>query len=129
MFNNTFGSFQHTEILPYIPLSCDDKHLPKRDTLTIDGAFTLPKKETMAERQMYQIRVKGHISDSWSTWFDGMTLHREKCGKTILTGELPDQTALHGILMKIRDLGLILLEVNYLDPINHDLDDPNRKNS
>jgi hypothetical protein len=95
--------------------------------MTINGTFTLSKKETMAESQMYQIRVKGHISDSWSTWFDGMTLHREKCGETILTGELPDQTALHGILMKIRDLSLILLEVKYLDPINHDLDHPNRK--
>ena len=82
----------------------------------------------MAERQQYQIRVKGHISDRWSTWFDGMALHREECGETTLTGELPDQTALHGILMKIRDLGLMLLEVKFLDPAKNDLNHTNRKN-
>ena len=70
----------------------------------------------MSTRQTYQIRVKGHISDSWSTWFEEMTIHREECGETIITGQLPDQTALHGVLMKIRDLGLILLELKYLDP-------------
>jgi len=68
----------------------------------------------MSTGQNYQIRVQGHISDSWSTWFEGMTIHREENGETILRGQLSDQTALHGILMKIRDLGLTLLEVKFI---------------
>ena len=68
----------------------------------------------MSNGQMYQIRVQGHISDSWSSWFEGMTIQLEESGETILSGYLPDQTALHGILMKIRDLGLILLEVKII---------------
>jgi hypothetical protein len=87
------------------------------------------EKEPMSKGQTYRIRVKGHISDSWSTWFEGMAIYREECGETVFKGELPDQTALHGILMKIRDLGLMLLEVKYLDPINQDLEHPNRKNT
>ena len=63
----------------------------------------------------YQIRIKGHISDSWASWFEGLTLRRGENGDTVLSGELPDQTALHGVLMLIRDLGLILVEVKCLD--------------
>jgi hypothetical protein len=63
----------------------------------------------------YQIRIKGHISDSWASWFEGLTLRREENGDTVLSGELPDQTALHGVLMIIRDLGLTLVEVKCLD--------------
>ncbi len=81
----------------------------------------------MSKGQTYQIRVKGHISDSWSTWFEWMTVHQYECGDTVLTGTLPDQTALHGVLMKIRDLGLMLLEVKYLNPVNHDLEHPNHR--
>jgi hypothetical protein len=72
----------------------------------------------MANDQIYQIRVKGHISDSWSTWFEGMTIHHLERGETILRGQLLDQTAVHGVLMKIRDLGLVLLEVKCLDQTN-----------
>jgi hypothetical protein len=63
----------------------------------------------------YQIRLKGHLRDQWSTWFEGMTIRRQANGETILTGELQDQTALHGVLMKIRDLGLPLVEVKRLE--------------
>ena len=63
----------------------------------------------------YQIRIQGHLSDSWASWFENMTLQREENGDTILHGELPDQTALHGVLMIIRDLGLTLVEVKCLD--------------
>jgi len=63
----------------------------------------------------YQIRIQGHLSDSWSVRFEGLTLQREESGETILCGELPDQTALHGVLMIIRDLGLTLVEVKCLD--------------
>jgi wyosine [tRNA(Phe)-imidazoG37] synthetase (radical SAM superfamily) len=59
----------------------------------------------------YVIRVEGHIGDSWSSWFEGMTIHHEESGETVLSGMLVDETALHGVLTKIRDLGLPLVEV------------------
>jgi len=64
---------------------------------------------------VYQIRILDHLSDSWSAWFDGMTIRRDENGETLITGELPDQTALHGVLAIIRDLGLTLVEVKCLD--------------
>ena len=63
----------------------------------------------------YQIRIQGHLNDSWVSRFEGLTLQRDEDGETILRGELPDQTALHGVLMVIRDLGLTLVEVKCLD--------------
>ena len=59
----------------------------------------------------YEIRVEGHIGDSWSSWFAGMTIRHEENGETVLTGPLVDEAALHGVLMKIRDLGLPLVAV------------------
>jgi hypothetical protein len=59
----------------------------------------------------YEIRVKGHLDDHWSAWFDGLTITNEANGEAILRGQLPDQAALHGVLIKIRDLGLPLLGV------------------
>ena len=59
----------------------------------------------------YQIKVKGHLEDHWSAWFDNMTISNEANGEAILHGSRPDQAALHGILIKIRDLGLPLLAV------------------
>jgi hypothetical protein len=60
---------------------------------------------------VYVIRVEGHLSDSWSPWLGDMRIHRDESGQTVLTGPLPDEPALHGVLAKIRDLGLPLLEV------------------
>jgi hypothetical protein len=65
----------------------------------------------MAKPVFYEIRVEGHIDDSWSSWFEGLTLRHEESGETILSGPLVDQAALHGVLVKIRDLGLPLVEV------------------
>jgi hypothetical protein len=62
----------------------------------------------------YEIRVEGHIGDSWSPWFEGMTIRHEESGETVLSGPLADETALHGVLAKIRDLGLPLVEVKRL---------------
>ena len=62
-------------------------------------------------RQRYEIRVAGHLAADWSDWFEGLTIHQEPSGETVLSGPL-DQAALHGILAKIRDLGLVLVAVN-----------------
>jgi hypothetical protein len=61
--------------------------------------------------QFYEIRVEGHLGDSWSPWFEGMTIRHNEGGETVLSGVLADQTALHGVLIKIRDLGLPLVSV------------------
>jgi hypothetical protein len=60
----------------------------------------------------YQIRLKGHLSAQWATYFDGFTLTNSDNGEALLTGVITDQAALHGVLAKIRDLGLPLLSVN-----------------
>jgi hypothetical protein len=64
----------------------------------------------------YQIRLKGHLTSHWMGWFDGLTITLEADGSTLLNGPVIDQAALHGILKKIRDLGLPLLSVNSVDP-------------
>lgn len=63
-----------------------------------------------------QIRLKGHLDDRWSDWFDGLTITLEEDGNTLLAGRVADQAALHGLLKKVRDLGLPLLSVNFVDP-------------
>jgi len=65
---------------------------------------------------IYQIKLKGHLNNSWSDWFDGLTFTHEEDGTTTLTGEIVDQSALHGLLKKVRDLGLPLISVNQDDP-------------
>jgi len=64
----------------------------------------------------YQLRVDGHLEDHWSAWLGDLTLTRERDGTTSLTGFVPDQAALHGLLVKVRDLGLILVSVEAIDP-------------
>jgi hypothetical protein len=64
----------------------------------------------------YEIRLEGRLDDRWATWFDGLTLARDGDGTTTLRGEVVDQTALHGLLQRIRDLGLPLVSVTHLDP-------------
>ena len=63
----------------------------------------------------YRIKVKGHLGRSWSDWFEQMTI-TSNCGETILTGPVADQAALHGLLIRIRDLNLTLLSVEQLTP-------------
>lgn len=62
--------------------------------------------------QYYEIRIKGHLDQSWTDWFDGMTISHETSGETLLTGYLPDQAALHGVLNRLRDLSIQLISVN-----------------
>lgn len=66
----------------------------------------------MGER--YEIRVEGHIGQAWSRWFDGLAVEELDDGSTRLRGALRDQAALHGLLDKIRDLGMTLLSVQRL---------------
>ena len=66
----------------------------------------------------YEIRIKGHLAARWASWFDGMTLTAESDGTTVLDGPVVDQAALHGLLHKVRDIGLPLLSVTELDTDN-----------
>jgi hypothetical protein len=68
------------------------------------------------EPGLYEIRLKGHLDDRWADWFDGLTITREDDGNTRLTGAVVDQAALHGLLSKVRDLGLPLIAVIQVDP-------------
>ena len=61
------------------------------------------------------ITVKGHLDERWSEWFDGLTITNLENGETMLAGHLPDQAALHGMLTKVRDLGLTLVLVRCED--------------
>ena len=60
---------------------------------------------------VYQIRLKGHLGHEWAEWFEGLTISLEEDGDTLLTGPVIDQAALHGLLKKVRDLGLPLVSV------------------
>ena len=64
----------------------------------------------------YEIRLKGHLDSRWTAWFDGLTLTHESDGTTLIHGLVADQAALHGLLQKVRDLGLPLISVNYVEP-------------
>jgi hypothetical protein len=61
---------------------------------------------------VYEIRVKGHLDGRWSEWFDGLTIANVENGDALLSGEIVDQSALHGVLTKVRDLGLPLMAVS-----------------
>jgi hypothetical protein len=63
---------------------------------------------------LYEIRIGNSLDSSWSSWFDGMEIIRESQTVTVLTGPVVDQAALYGLLGKIRDLGLVLLSVNWV---------------
>ena len=64
----------------------------------------------------YEIVVNGHLSSRWTAWFDGFAITCEPDGTSVLRGVVADQAALHGLLQKLRDLGIPLLALNQLDP-------------
>ena len=66
--------------------------------------------------QYYEIRLKGHLEARWVKWFDGLAITLEENGNTLLSGPVADQAALHGLLKKVRDVGLPLLSVNPIEP-------------
>ena len=66
--------------------------------------------------KIFQIRIQGHLRQQWTDWFEGLMITLEEDGNTLLSGSVVDQSALHGILKKIRNLGMPLLSVNSVDP-------------
>jgi hypothetical protein len=72
---------------------------------------------------VYQIRIKGHLGSQWTDWFGGLTITLEDNGDTLLIGPVVDQAALHGLLKKVRDLGMPLLSVNCVEPGQADASD------
>src|SRR5215469_8296768 len=65
---------------------------------------------------VYEIRVKGHLGRGWTDWFEGLAIHLQDDGETLLTGPVVDQAALHGLLKKVRDVGMPLVSVMRVTP-------------
>lgn len=72
--------------------------------------------EKQNQPQCYEIRLMGHLDSQWTDWFGGLTITLEENGTTLLTGPVIDQAALHGLLKKVRDLGMPLLSVCPVQP-------------
>jgi hypothetical protein len=68
----------------------------------------------------YEIRLKGHLDARWAAWFDGLSLTHDSDGTTTISGQVVDQAALHGLLQKVRDVGLPLVSVTPVDPAQPD---------
>ena len=68
------------------------------------------------EAGRYEIRLTGRLDAHWAVWFDGLTVSHEGDGTTVITGRIADQAALHGVLQRVRDLGLPLISVTRLEP-------------
>ena len=83
----------------------------------------LNPKTDPSQPTVYQIRIKGHLGHQWTDWFEGLTITLEENGETLLTGPVVDQAALHGLLKKVRDLGMPLLSVNRVEPGQADVAD------
>ena len=72
--------------------------------------------EVHSKSELYEIRIKGHLGERWINWFDGLTITLQDDGVTLLSGPVVDEAALHGLLRKVRDLGMPLLSVNRVQP-------------
>ncbi|MCB0154661.1 MAG: hypothetical protein KDF65_07680 [Anaerolineae bacterium] len=73
------------------------------------------KHTSKSEPTIYEIRLQGHLDETWTDWFGGLTVSLAENGETLLTGPVVDQAALHSLLRKVRDLGLPLLSVNRVE--------------
>ena len=76
-----------------------------------------------SEPRIYQIRIKGHLGPKWADWFNGLTITHEEDGNTLLAGPVIDDAALHGLLKKVRDLGMPLISVITVTPDQADAPD------
>ena len=83
----------------------------------------LKPKADPSQSMVYQIRLKGHLGCQWTGWFEGLTITLEDNGDTLLAGPVVDQAALHGLLRKVRDLGMPLLAVICVKPGQADASD------
>ena len=79
--------------------------------------------EKHSQPPCYEIRLKGHLDGKWAEWFEGLTITLEEGGDTLLTGAVVDQAALHGLLKKVRDLGMPLVSVSPVEPGSSDMPD------
>lgn len=79
-----------------------------------------PPNTQPAQPSVYQIRVQGHLGCQWTEWFEHMTIRQEANGETTVTGPVIDQAALHGLLTKVRNLGLPLLSITRIHSDNSD---------
>ena len=68
----------------------------------------------------YEIRIQGHLDQHWSEWFDELVITYDVDDNTVLRGPLVDETALHGVLIKVRDLALPLLSVNRIEALHEE---------
>ena len=68
-----------------------------------------------SEAERYEVRLKGHLDAHWTAWFDGMIVSRQSDGTTVISGPVADQAALHGLLQRVRDLGLPLVSVDRVE--------------
>jgi hypothetical protein len=84
---------------------------PIEDKTNIERAHKDP-----GQSQIYTIRIKGHLDEDWSEWFDHLTIKHEEGGTTMLTGSVSDPPAMYGLLIKLRNLGLSLISVNRCEP-------------
>lgn len=71
------------------------------------------------EAGRYEIRVSGHLHERWAAWFDGLAITHGDDGTTVIAGQIADQAALHGVLQRVRDLGMPLVSVTEVDANNH----------
>ena len=84
---------------------------------------TIHSDSNSGQPAVYQIRIKGHLGPQWSDWFEGMTITPQNNGDTFVTGPVVDQAALHGLLRKVRDLGVPLLSIMEVRPDQQDPQD------
>jgi hypothetical protein len=81
-----------------------------------------------SEAGQYEIRIRGHLEPRWVAWFEGLTLTREAEGTTLICGSVADQAALHGLLQKVRDVGLPLVSVRNVTTDSSSAPPPNLHN-